>query len=457
MKYFKIILSLLLIISIEFIFNSNVNADSLNNKTSIYMWEVDDINYSAYSDIINKLNINKIYAYVGTDNLDTRIDYEKQLLFEFANENNISTYLVYDENYEDQSENLFRIKEFIDEIKSYNETANYKIKGLTIDSEFHSLPIYSSLSTSERKSLFNSFVNAMKEAKEYANSFDLEYVVCIPVWLNNLDQDLLDALIKDGSDYVQLMNYTKNNMVNNIQEEVAIAKGYNKPIENIAEFQVPGPHEVTDAITFYNDGIDVANNKFKEIENNYNYSKLSFSYHYFKPILELMNNLYDYSNMYEYELYPKDINNNSLNVKNVYLKSNNDIINGIYIYNNASSEYIIHFYGLKYNEEYELVIDDNNYELLDKKTIKYSNGNRVLYDDAVFIEKEINNIAPETDDIGNIEENTNEDINEEIKNIENPQTGNNITFYILLYIVSIFGCICLTIYNFINSRKRFNK
>ena len=462
MRYVKIIISTALIILMTF--SIRVDAKDISYGTSIYMWEVENINYSLYKKIVDELHINKIYAYIGTAHLNTSIDYEENLLFEFAKNNNISTYLVYDENYEDQTENKNRIKEFIDEINEYNETSDYKIKGLTIDSEFHSLPIYSTLSNSQKIELFNNYVNAMIEAREYANQFNLEFVVCIPVWLNSLDISLLDKLIKDGSDYVQLMNYAKNNMVNNIAEEIQIAKIYNKPIENIAEFQIPGPHDVSDDITFYNDGIDACNNKFREIDSTYNYDLLTFSYHYYKPISELFNNTNLYSNLYEYELYPKDYNNDSLNVKDVYLINNTNKIKGLYIYNESSNEYIIHFYGLEYNKNYDLIIDDNKYELINSKTINYTNSStKIFYDEAQFKEKKIINNTELTNeenndnnnDIGNItEENSNTNIEEKIPEVSNPKTGSNIIIYIFLYIISILGCISLSIYNFKNIKNR---
>ena len=290
-----------------------------DKKTALYMWEVNNnIDYEAYGNMVDYLNINKIYAYIGTANLNERIDNNVKKLFNFAKEKNIDIYAVYDENYEDQTENERRIKELLEEIKNYNQTSTYKIKGVAIDSEFHCLDGYNSLSQQEKVQLFRDYVTAMKNAYVSASAANLDYVVCIPVWLNKLDEGLLEELIQNGCSYVQLMNYSKNNMTTNISEEVAFAKKYNKKIENIAEFQKPGAHEVTNNETFYNDGLEAGINKFQKINEYYNYDSLTFAFHSYTPVIELFNKL-DLSNN------EQEKNNNDNNVNNSNNTENNNI------------------------------------------------------------------------------------------------------------------------------------
>ncbi len=291
-----------------------------DKKTALYMWEINNnIDYEAYGKMVDYLNINKIYAYIGTAKLSERIDNNVKKLFNFAKEKNIDIYAVYDENYEDQTENERRIKEFLEEIKNYNQTSTYKIKGVAIDSEFHCLDGYSSLSKQEQVQLFRNYVIAMKNVYTSAKAANIEYVVCIPVWLNKLDEGLLEELIQNGCSYVQLMNYSKNNMTTNISEEVAFAKKYNKKIENIAEFQKPGLHEVTNNETFYNDGLEAGINKFQEINEYYNYDSLTFAFHSYTSVIELFNKLDLISNNEQQE----NSNNNNNNENSNNNSSNN--------------------------------------------------------------------------------------------------------------------------------------
>lgn len=388
MKLKKIIVLFLLTIIVSIHITMNINnityAKPQSKGTSIYMWEVDGINYSAFDDIVDYLNINKIYAYIGTAKLNEKVNYDVKLLFEFAKRENIDSYIVYDENYDDQSENLHRIKELIDEVYEYNKNSKYKIDGIAIDSEFHTLESYRELNKDGQIEVFKSYVNAMKQAHNYAAERNIKYVACIPVWLDKLDKSQLEELIKNGCDYVQLMNYTKSSMIKNIEDEISIAKKYNKPIENIAELQKPGPHEVTDAITFYNDGLDACTNKFKEIDDTYDYDLLTFSYHYYKPVSELAKNVLDLTKKFNYELYPKDKDGKSLNIEKSYLVGQNDKIEGITIFNSKANEYITYFYGVQFGEKYELMLDDSKYELEDKKEIYYlKSDSETKYDEVI--------------------------------------------------------------------------
>lgn len=272
-------------------FGNTVKAIENSKKTAIYIWGVEDIDYSDFDKVVDYLNIGTIYAgginiFKESDNGSN--DYET--LFSFAKENNIKTYIVYDEPeiYIDYMEEL------MDKIDSYNQNSSYKLEGVAVDSEFHSSGEYAHASQLERINMLKNYVSSMKTAYEYGKTKNLKYVACIPVWYDLLDSDSVEELIKDGCDYVQLMNYAKKNAITNIEKEVEFAKKYNKDIESIAELQIPGPHEVTDDITFYHDGLDACTARFGEIDQAYNYEKLTFCYHYLNPVLELAKDIIDY-------------------------------------------------------------------------------------------------------------------------------------------------------------------
>ena len=315
MKCNKIVSAILLVILVCWFPMNFVQASENTKSTSMYMWEVEGINFSDYSSIVDYFKINKIYAYIGTANIADKIGRDEELLFDINQRKKIDTYIVYDENYADQNENLTRIKTLIDEVKEYNSSSSqYKISGIAIDSEFHSLPGYGELGKEKQQQLFASYVSTMTAAHEYANQYGIKYVACIPVWLDKLDKTQLEELIKNGCDYVQLMNYTKSGMITNIKEEIEFAKKYNKPIENIAELQKPGSHgDVTEEISFYNDGIDACNQKFQEIDNEYNYNLLTFCYHYYKPLVEISRDIINDKNKQEDKTQSEENNDNQSN------------------------------------------------------------------------------------------------------------------------------------------------
>ena len=91
MKSENAILYLILISIITFLIcllNINKSYAATNKQTSIYMWKVNDIDYETYDKMVDYLNIYKIYAYIGTANINNKIDSEVTLLFEFAERKN---------------------------------------------------------------------------------------------------------------------------------------------------------------------------------------------------------------------------------------------------------------------------------------------------------------------------------------------------------------------------------
>ncbi len=358
-----------------------------NKKTSLYVWGVDNIDYSSFKDVIEYLNINTLYiGNPGDDDEKTLNSSDYKLLMEFAKRENLNSYIVYGQKYGHQHENVKRVRDLIDQVAEYNSESEYKILGIAIDSEFHKTEEYRRANYHRRVQMLREYVVFMKEVYSYASSKGLKFVACIPTDYDNyLSVELVEELIANGCDYVQLMNYTKETMIQDMSKELELAKKYNKPIETIAEVQKPGENGVTEAITYYYDGIDVCKNKFKEIESTYQYKDLNYSYHYYDPVVELCEEQLDYSKEFNYELYPKDINGDSVYVEKAYLTNGTEKIEGINLYNTKSKEHIIYFYGVEYLKNYRLVIEDENYETKDIKSIFYAKSDDVTKYDEVYL------------------------------------------------------------------------
>jgi len=285
--------------------------------------------------------------------------------------------------------------------------------GIAIDSEFHTTEEYENASEEMKANMFKEYVDSMKSAYSYAKEKNLKYVACIPTWYDLLNEEQLENLVKDGCDYIQLMNYEKENMVKAMAKEVELAKKYNKPIESIAELQPTGYNGVTDDITFYNDGVEACIEKFKEIDQTYKYDLLTFSYHYYNPVEELVGNAQDLNTKYNYELQTKDLEANTISIDSAYLECDDEKIYGISLFSNKTNGYVIYFYGIEYGKEYKLVIEDDTYSMEDDKIINYEKSNiRTIYDEIKCsmnaeipaIEETSNNkkLDNEMNDIGNV-------------------------------------------------------
>ena len=342
-----------------------------NNQkiSSLFMWSTSGIRYSDLQEIKDYLNLNTIYIEADSEQI---FEQSIELMTDFSNRNDIDLYILTGNKWGLEEVEKDKVKELLDNIDKFNDESKNKITGLSLDLEFYLLDEYKNGTEEEKLALFDKFVSTMKEIYEYAKTKNLKFVTCIPSWLNKLNEEKLEELIREGCDYVQVMNYTKDGMLDNISEEVEIAKKYNKKIENIAELQIPNDYNgVTDAETFYNDGIEACLEAFKQIEEKYQYSNLGYSYHYYVPIVELVGRVKDLTNHYDLELYTHDKKDVYVRIENAYLIDEDGVKHyGMPAHLDSDNQDILLFYGLELGKEYQLVIEDENYE--GTKTFMYT-------------------------------------------------------------------------------------
>lgn len=352
----------------------NTNGASIGEDkiVSLFIWSVSRARMPYLQNAIDYLGLNTAYVNFTYD--DGFTEYKEKALIQVCERNDIDMYLLDGAKNWYQEANKANITNLIDAAYTYNQDSSNtkKFMGVSVDIEFYLTDEYKNATSDGKKEVFAQFVSVMKENYQYAKSKGLNYVICVPTFLDSLDVAKLEELIKDGCDYVQVMNYTKASAVTDIEKEVELARKYGKSIESIAEVQAPNEeNKVTDEITFYNDGLDACINKFKEIGNQYNYSKLGYSYHYYKPLVELLGNVIDLkAKYYEVEMYPSSYGDSTEILKAYVLGSNGEKIYGIpttYTHDQGETGYILKFYNLEYGKEYIITIEDEGYVLEDEE------------------------------------------------------------------------------------------
>ncbi|MDE5586863.1 MAG: hypothetical protein K2I72_00650, partial [Bacilli bacterium] len=143
--------------------------------------------------------------------------------------------------------------------------------------------------------------NTIVDISNYMRAHDLKTVIAIPFWYDVYMTDnvsfteednarakiALENLIK-SVDMTSVMNYTKNGMIDNIAEEVAIAKRFNANIESIIEFHRPAGEDVPENVTVWgeDDPLQYTQSQWNAMSKKYDYENLTFSYHYLECILE---------------------------------------------------------------------------------------------------------------------------------------------------------------------------
>lgn len=334
---------------------NNIIDGNTKGRTAVYIWSLSDVNFNYLKAEVDYLNINTIYLSTGRE-LAGSSTFARMMAF--CSNNNIDLYLLdgdvdWTESGEEQN-----IKEVIDKVDRYNNSGvDTKVKGVNLDVEFYLTDAYRNATTTEEKiRIFNQYSETMLEQAEYAKTKNLEYVICLPVWLDNIDKTILEKLYSADNITIELMNYEKNGQIDNIKTEIELARKYNKNITTIAEL---GNSSETEQ-TFYNDGIDICIEKQNEILEYYDYSKLGKAYHHYTPIVELLEKVIDLDNLYELDLYSY-YGGTSVEVQNVYAVCGEGKIKGILEKSSSSNEYIYKFYGMNYGQDYKIVVEDNTY------------------------------------------------------------------------------------------------
>ena len=77
MKWNKIVIMFLFVILVCVFQTCFVQASENEKNKAMYMWEVSGVNFSDYNKIVDYLKINKVYAYIGTAKLASKIGNEE--------------------------------------------------------------------------------------------------------------------------------------------------------------------------------------------------------------------------------------------------------------------------------------------------------------------------------------------------------------------------------------------
>lgn len=230
-------------------------------KNILYSWSMDALVDNELEPILKQHQIQSLYQ-------DFSSAYLKGTDSEFIarmNKLGIDVYHLSGDPSWGEEKSAKHMKDEIDKVVAYNMNNKEKIAGIVFDIEPYL--------NNEENFDFPLYVEVMKKAYQYAKSKDVYMILAIAVWFDTIDENLLEELIRDGSDEVSLMNYNIKYTKERIQEEVAFAMKYKKNINTIYE------------IDFGKDGFfpsyQAIDRDFNSLKKYYNYSKLKKAYHYY--------------------------------------------------------------------------------------------------------------------------------------------------------------------------------
>lgn len=140
----------------------------------------------------------------------------------------------------------------------------------------------------DRESLMQGFADGMTLAHSRAQELGLELLLCVPTFYDADCPQALERLVQHGCDGIAVMNYNRTDEYGQILEEARLAEQYGKRLIHVAELQPPGEHDLTEINTYYHLGLGVLHASWDSLAARIPYQRLSFSYHYYAPLAELL-------------------------------------------------------------------------------------------------------------------------------------------------------------------------
>ena len=274
----------------DIISQAKIKKDIYVNHSILYCWDWEQTlpEYRTnFMGMCEELKITSVYLCFDPLNWTTNIEDTKSFIKELYYKDISVLALNGDPSW---SYDINPIKNvLVDNVKKYNEKAreDEKILGIVLDIE----PAGTSEWQISEPEAFKSYVETQIAAYNYTKQFNLMVMQCIPYWFDEVSVEQLEELVQNGCDGISVMNYWKDNTIELIRNEMQLAKKYNKYIDSIVELGEPNG-DIIDANTFYNDGIEAAQENWKGIDNEYQYSKLGIAYHDYEAINKIQGKQY---------------------------------------------------------------------------------------------------------------------------------------------------------------------
>ena len=280
----KIIIGLILSLSVFAL--AFKTSDKQAEARALFSWKTSEVveGHKELFETMEKLELNKLYQGFSRDLKNDQIE---AFLVE-AEKNDIEVSLLAGDPtwaLDKKGKSMIETIDRVVEINSKLDKAS-GIKSILFDVEPYTLKEWTG---DNKEKIMNNFVRAMKATYKKAQAEDIEVILCIPFYYDNMGfSKQLKELIKSGCDSVAVMNYFKSKEAHNIEREARYAQRYGKKLINIYELQAPGKHGLEEKNTYYNQGIEAVEESFVNIKNELVDKDISIGFHEYRAVKEIL-------------------------------------------------------------------------------------------------------------------------------------------------------------------------
>lgn len=286
---------ILIIFSVAVIFlmmnynKPNKNQNKQNKQGfGIFSWDTSAISPEEDENLIKciqQADITQIYQQFSNDVLKSG---EAKDFLSRMKKNSIQIYALLGEAewaYENDAQTLIGEIKHIVEYNTKNKSD--RIFGIVTDVEPYLLDEWSE-EGDVRDDLMANYLGCINSAYQYARKNHLDFIVCVPTFYDVVCENILEGLFANSCDGVAVMNYNRSDEYGQMEAEVKLAREHNKEIICIYELQKAGKHTLKDINTYAGEGLGSLWKSAKWLKEQFNYTKLSFAYHYYEPLKEML-------------------------------------------------------------------------------------------------------------------------------------------------------------------------
>lgn len=233
--------------------------------------------------VIEKVPVGELYQYYNEEALQERLPRE---MITRLSEKGIDVWYVTGAPEWGIDETGEEIRRAVCMAALYNYTVPEKARfaGIQFDVE----PYLTENWDEDKQEVMENWYNALYRGKILAEEYELPVMICVPRWMDAVNKDVFEKMLRDCCDEVAIMNYDRRDESKGIEPEMELCVKYHRPVICIAELTKPGKHDLTEDHTYYYAGLEELHEAWQRLSEDYPDNDLRFAYHHMKPLQEIL-------------------------------------------------------------------------------------------------------------------------------------------------------------------------
>lgn len=253
------------------------------SRNGLYVWDTSDGALQSLWQVLDQVAVGEVYLSYSSGELYDQLP--QQTVTQLHSRGLASWYLAGTPAWGIDSEGT-SVRAAIAAVALYNRTVpkEAQFAGIQLDVE----PYLTDAWDEDKQQVMQDWYRALYAGKQLAERYGVRVMLCIPRWLDAVNAEVLEAMLRDCCDEVAIMNYDRRDTLEGIIPELELARQYARPVVCISELTEPGIHGLTENNTYYNVGLEALHNTWVQLQQSCPDNDLRFAYHHLTPLTELL-------------------------------------------------------------------------------------------------------------------------------------------------------------------------